>query len=180
MKGMEVLVATAALIPLSEYLSTTYRPDRDFLEGELKERNMGEQPHARVQLIIAKKFDNNRKHWDTRTSTELRVQVRHDRFRIPDICVLRRSDPFEPIVTKAPLLCIEVLSSGDSLRELQERVNDYAAMGTEHIWAVDPWGRAGYYASTRGFQQPEDGVLRIVGTPIGISLAEVFAELDEP
>jgi hypothetical protein len=36
------------MVPLSEYLSTTYRPDCDFLEGELKERNMGEQPHARL------------------------------------------------------------------------------------------------------------------------------------
>jgi Uma2 family endonuclease len=172
-------VSTSTLVPLAEYLNTTYRPDCDFLEGELKERNMGEQSHARVQLIIAKIFDTHRKSWDVRTSPELRVQVSVERFRVPDICVLHRSDAFEEIVRKAPLLCIEILSSGDSLRSLQERVNDYAAMGVPNIWAVDPWGRAGYYASPRGFVQPEDGMLRILNTPIAISLAEVFAELDE-
>jgi hypothetical protein len=52
-------------------------------------------------------------------------------------------------------------------------------MGAENIWAVDPWKRLGYHASTSGFQQPENGVLRIDGTPISVSLAEVFAELDE-
>ena len=171
--------STATLVSLDEYLHTTYRPDRDYLEGELLERNMGEQPHGRVQLIIAKIFDNRRKEWNTRTSTELRVQVRPERFRVPDIGVVLRSDPFEDIITKAPLVCIEVLSPSDALRDIQERVNDYAAMGVDNIWAVDPTGRVGYYASRRGFQQPDDGILRISGTPIEISLAEVFAELDE-
>ncbi len=34
-------MATAVHIPLSEYLQTTYRPDRDYIDGELKERNPG-------------------------------------------------------------------------------------------------------------------------------------------
>jgi hypothetical protein len=29
-------------VPLSEYLNTSYRPDRDYLDGELMERNVGE------------------------------------------------------------------------------------------------------------------------------------------
>jgi len=172
-------MTTATLVPLSEYLSTTYHPDRDFLEGQLLERNMGELPHGRLQLIIGNIFENQRKHWNTRTSTELRVQVRPERFRIPDVTVQRRSDPQDLIVRTPPLLCIEIFSSADTIHEIQKRVNDYAAMGVENIWAVDPWKRLGYYASTSGFQQPEDGVLRVAGTPIAISLADVFAELDE-
>ena len=172
-------VASAVVVPVREYLSTTYRPDRDFLEGELKERNVGEQSHAPVQLILGKLFENNRKIWETRTPTELRVQVRPDRFRIPDVCVLRRSDPCEEVVSIAPWLCIEVLSAADTLREMQERVDDYVRMGVGNNWVIDPWKRIAYYASERGFQQPEGGVLHIAGTPIAITLAEVFAELDE-
>jgi Uma2 family endonuclease len=74
---------------------------------------------------------------------------------------------------------VEILSRNDSLDELQERVNDYARMGVENVWAINPWKRVAYYATVRGFSQPEDGVLRIPGTQIEISLAEVFAELDE-
>ena len=40
---------SAVLVPLEEYLHTTYRPDRDWIDGEAKERNMGEGPHAMVQ-----------------------------------------------------------------------------------------------------------------------------------
>ena len=172
-------LASITTIPVREYLSTTYRPDCDFLEGELKERNVGEQPHAHVQGILARIFGQNRAAWQTRCLPEQRVQVRMDRYRVPDICVLRRDHPKDPIITLAPLLLIEILSRDDSLREMQERVNDYIAMGVGNVWVVDPWRRVGYDASNRGFQQPEDGVLRIAGTPIAISLAEVFAELDE-
>jgi hypothetical protein len=52
-------------------------------------------------------------------------------------------------------------------------------MGVEHVWAVDPWKRLGYVASRRGFEQPVDGVLAVAGTAIRVSLAEVFAEMDE-
>jgi Uma2 family endonuclease len=172
-------VTNTTLVSLGEYLSTTYRPDCDFLEGELLERNMGEQPHARVQLIIASIFENQRKIWNTRTLPEQRVQVWAERYRIPDICVQRRSDPRDLIVRVAPLLCVEIFSSADTKRDIQKRVDDYVGMGVEHVWAVDPWKRVGYYASAEGFREPVDGVLRIEGTPIAVSLTEVFAELDE-
>lgn len=156
-------MASTVVVPVSEYLATTYRPDCDFLEGELKDRNLGEQLHTRVQLILGNIFDNHRKEWNTRTSTELRVQVRPERFRIPDVCILRRSDPFEEIVTRAPLLCIKVLLLADTLGEMQERVDDYVRMGVANVWIVEP----------------EEGVLRVAGTPIAVTLAEAFAELDE-
>ncbi len=93
--------------------------------------------------------------------------------------MLRSTDPKDPIVVTPPLLCIEILSKGDSMSDLQERVDDYQAMGIEHIWVIDPWKRHGYLASTRGFEQPAEGMLSISGMPIRIALADVFAELDE-
>jgi Uma2 family endonuclease len=170
-------MASATLIPVSEYLSTTYRPDRDFLEGELKERNVGEQPHANVQGLIYFIFQRNREHWEVRPLPEQRVQVSTDRFRIPDVTVLRSTDPWDPIVSFAPLICIEVLSKDDSLREMQLRVNDYARLGVQHIWIVDPWNRLGYYASTQGFRKTDSDFLQVPGTDIRVSLTEVFHEL---
>lgn len=46
-------MASSTLIPVHEYLSTTYRPDVDYIDGELRERNMGEQPHAHLQSIFS-------------------------------------------------------------------------------------------------------------------------------
>ena len=172
-------MATATLIPVSEYLRTTYRPDRDFLAGILQERNMGEQPHARIQGFFCALFIANRRLWQVRALPEQRIQTSADHFRIADICVLRSSDPKDPIVRFPPLLCIEILSKDDTLGELQLRVNDYANLGVQHIWAVDPWKRLAYVASNRGFLQPEDNTLRIPDTPIQIYLPTLFAELDE-
>jgi hypothetical protein len=46
-------VATATTIPLSEYLETVYRPDGEYVDGALLERNVGEFDHARLQTLLA-------------------------------------------------------------------------------------------------------------------------------
>jgi Uma2 family endonuclease len=168
----------ATLIPVAEYLSTSYRPDRDFLEGELEERNMGERPHAKLQGFFAYLFRLNQTNWKVVVLTEQRVRISATRYRVPDICVVWNSDPDDAIVETAPLLCIEILSKDDTLKGLQNRVDDYAAIGIEHVWAIDPWQRRAYYCSPSGFVQPADNTLRIEGTPIEVSLTEAFAELD--
>jgi Uma2 family endonuclease len=172
-------MASVTQIPLSEYLNTTYRPDCDYIDGEVKERNLGEQPHGRVQAIIASIFQQSRKAWSTRVIVETRVQTTPTRFRIPDICILRSSDPHDPIIRFAPYICIEVLSKDDTLAEIKTRTDEYRAMGVEHTWIVDPWLRIGYIASTRGFEHPADGTFTIPGTLIRLVLADLFAELDE-
>jgi Uma2 family endonuclease len=172
-------MATSTSIPLSEYLSKTYEPDCEYIDGELKERNVGEQPHGHIQAIITSIFRENRRAWSTRSITETRVQTLPGNFRVPDICILRSSDPHDSIIRFAPYICIEVLSKDDSLSDLQEKVDELLAMGVAHIWIVDPWLRIGYIASARGFEHPIDGVFRVEGTSIRISLAELFAEMDE-
>ena len=172
-------MGSSVLVSLEEYLHTAYRPDCDYIDGELEERNVGEQPHANLQIIFGAIFRNNRKLWGVRALAEQRVQVTSTRYRIPDICIVRNTDPKDEIITFPPLVCIEILSKADTFGELQERVDDYAAMGVQTIWAVHPWKKLGYIATTRGFEQPLDGHLRIAGTPISIRLADVFAELDE-
>ncbi len=46
-------MATSSLIPVSEYLSTIYDPDCDYVDGEIQERNLGEQDHSDLQMRIA-------------------------------------------------------------------------------------------------------------------------------
>ncbi len=172
-------MASSTLISVSEYLSTTYRPDRDYIDGELRERTLGERPHAALQSFFARIFGNHRADWDVRALIEQRVQTSATHYRIADVCVRLLGDPNDPIVRVAPLLCIEILSRGDSLGEMQERVDDYAAMGIAHIWIIDPLRRIAYIGSTNGFRRIEDNKLAIPDTNIAITLSEVFAELDD-
>jgi hypothetical protein len=47
---MGTVISSAVTIPLSEYLTTAHRPDREYLDGELVERNLGELDHSRFQM----------------------------------------------------------------------------------------------------------------------------------
>jgi hypothetical protein len=49
------------LVPAEEYLRTAYRPDRDSVDGEVLERNVGERDHSRLQLILY--FGTRAKKW---------------------------------------------------------------------------------------------------------------------
>lgn len=47
---VEVLsMATNTVIPVSEYLRTSYSPDCDYVDGEVQERNTGETDHGELQ-----------------------------------------------------------------------------------------------------------------------------------
>ena len=172
---METLTA----VPLSEYLRTTYRPDRDWIEGEVRERNMGEQPHASVQGFFTRLFGNHGVAWGIRVFPEQRVQTSAEHYRIANVCVVRRSTRMEPIVRTPPLLCIEILSRDDRMSEMQERVDDYQAMGVENVWVVDPRRRRAYALDREGGLKPAPEALKIEGTAIKIVITEVFAELEE-
>jgi hypothetical protein len=45
-------VAVETLISVQEYLGTSYRPDCDYVDGEVLERNLGEFEHASAQREI--------------------------------------------------------------------------------------------------------------------------------
>ena len=172
-------MATASLIPVREYLSTTYEPDCEYVNGELQERNMGELSHGVLQGLLVTIFNVNRRAWHVLAGTEVRVQVNSERYRIPDVCVLRSTDPFVPVVYAPPLICIEVLSPEDRIHRMTEKIEDYARMGVEHIWLIDPLSRHAWIATPDGSLTRILEAFAISGTPIRISLAEVFAELDD-
>ena len=130
-------MATTA-VTIEEYLSISYRPDCDYIDGEVQERNLGEFDHARLQTAIAIYFGARRKEWGIRVFAELRVQVAATRFRVPDVTVLDRDRPVEQIITQPPLAVFEILSPEDSLQRLKRKLEDYATMGIAEIWVIDP------------------------------------------
>jgi Uma2 family endonuclease len=170
--------STPAFVPLEEYLRTTYRPDRDWVDGETKERNLGEKPHARVQAFLIRFLGNREAEWKILVYPEQRVQTSGDHYRVADVCITRAGDPDPAIVRTPPLLCIEVLSKADTLSETLERVQDYAAMGVTQVWVIDPLRRQAYMANQRGFEQPVSGELTVPGTPILVPIATIFEDLD--
>jgi Uma2 family endonuclease len=164
----------ATRVSVSEYLNTSYRPDCDYLDGEVVERNVGERDHARSQALAVILLGAQEKQWGITVLPEQRVQVRADRYRIPDVCVLAPGAPREQIVTHPPFLCIEVLSSEDSMSRTLDRIEDYLAMGVPHVWLIDPWRRHGYHYTRDGMQEVKDGVLRTSNPDLSVALAALF------
>jgi Uma2 family endonuclease len=163
---------------MQEYLATCYRPDREFLDGALCERNLGELEHRLLQSAVSAWFWMRQKEWNILPLVAQRVQVAPTRFRVPDVTVLGSDQLREPIVTTPPLILIEVLSKDDTLRSMRERGDDYLNFGVQHIWILDPGTRRAYICNRTGFQEPESGILTVPGTPIRLVLNELFKQIE--
>jgi Uma2 family endonuclease len=167
-------MSAATLISVSEYLSTTYRPDCDYVDGEVVERNLGERDHSQIQTRLTVFFGTRESELGVCTLVEQRVQVKPTRFRIPDVCLIAADAPDEQIITHPPLVCIEVLSREDTMSRVVERLDDYLNMGVPNIWVIDPQTRRGYRYTAEGFLEAKDGVLRASRPHIAVPLASLF------
>jgi Uma2 family endonuclease len=171
-------MSSATGISVEEYLSTSYRPDCDYVDGEVRQRNVGEYEHGRLQARLTMWFGNREREWHIRVIVEQRIRVASGRYRIPDVCIIDRNQPVEPVFTRPPLICVEILSKDDRLRDMQERVADYLNLGVPNVWILDPLSRRVYICTAGEFRQPSGGFLEVEGTPIHVPLDEIFNELD--
>ena len=168
---------TGTLMSVNDYLSTSFRPDCEFVDGVIVERNLGEKDHSTLQMAISACLFNRRKEWDIHVFPEQRVQVKPSRFRVPDVCVVAGAEPPEQILTQPPFLCIEILSKDDRMSEMQERIDDYLAFGVRYVWVVDPLARRAWVYTTVGSVEARDSVLRTENPAIAVPLDEIFAAL---
>ncbi len=167
-------MATTAALSLEMYLQTAYRPDCDYVDGEVEERNLGEREHARLQMAIAAWFYARRKEWNIDVLPEQRTRVSASRVRIPDISLVSLDLPYEKIITHPPLAVIEILSPEDRVRRYNERLEDYRRMGVRNIWVIDPESQMGYDWTLRW---QETAHFTIAETLIYLDLPEIFAAL---
>ena len=167
-------MAAGTLASVNEYLSTSYRPDCEYIDGVIVERNVGERDHSTLQGVIFAWFYNRRKELRLAAFVEQRVQVSRTRFRVPDVCVTLGGPPDEQIFTLPPFLCIEILSPEDRLAAMQDRAADYLTMGVPYVFVIDPKTRKTYRWTTDGMHQVAE--LRTENPTIVIPLADLFEE----
>lgn len=171
--------AVNPLVSLDEYLHSNYRPDMDFVDGLLEERNLGEHDHADLQTELAFLFRTHRNEWKVKAVVEQRIRVTPIRYRVPDLCILPASWKRQPIITEAPLLCIEVLSPEDRVSRIRARCDDYFSLGVREAWIFDPSKRdVLVLRPDRTVTTVSAGILTLPGTPIELDLAQVFSILD--
>jgi Uma2 family endonuclease len=172
------MAAAPTLISIDEYLSTSYHPDCDYIDGEIQERNLGEREHARLQSLLTIWFGNNEKTWNVETLVEQRIRVASGRVRIADICLISRDAPKEQVTITPPLLCVEILSPEDRLPRAARVMEDYARMGVANLWLLDPKDRVAYDYASDGLFKLTTNRLTIPDTKIHIDLPTLFTALD--
>ena len=162
------------MVSVAEYLNTSYRPDCDYVDGEVLERNLGEYEHSRPQALLATQLFNQEKQRRIVVLIAQRIQAGPNRFRVADVCVLGAEAPHEQVIAAPPLICAEIVSKDDSFASIVERLDDYLAMGVPNVWVIDPRLRRGYRYSSEGFLEAKDGILRAGNPDLSVPLTALF------
>ena len=153
-------MSAATQVSLAQYLSTSYEPDCEYIDGVLEERNVGKRKHSQVQgrLTAWLLSEAQKKGYDV--LVEQRVQISQTRVRIPDVCLVSSADSDE-VVRNPPALWVEVLSPEDRWKRIEKKLADVLHFGVATIWVIDPYGREAWMAtSEHGTVKVEDGILR--------------------
>jgi Uma2 family endonuclease len=173
------MATTSALLSIDEYLRTSYKPDVDFVDGEIEERNVGKYEHGKIQSLIATLFTNHEDEWGTDAIVEQRIRVSPARVRVCDVAILHSDAPHEEVTATPPLICIEILSPEDRLSRAKLVLADYLAMGVPNLWLIDPIRRVAYTFDATGLHEADTVHLTVPNTPIHLDLTAFFARLDK-
>src|SRR5665213_4426425 len=99
-------MSTAARLSMrpEDYIGRSFRPDCDFVDGDLQERNLGELEHSEMQMAILQWFVGHLSEWPLRLLPEMRIQIGAGRFRVADIAIVASDSPRERILVTPPLI----------------------------------------------------------------------------
>lgn len=136
-----------------EYLHTSYRPDCDYVDGVVLERNLGQFDHSTLQMLILMALQAHASEWGIIVRPELRLKVSPRKYRVPDVMVLSMDAPRTAVIEQPPLLCIEVVSPDDRMKDLTGRAQDYLTLGVPETWIFDPETKQAFVYSAAGLHQ---------------------------
>ena len=166
-------MGAATLIPVEEYLASSYSPDKEYVDGVLVERNVGDWFHSLVQSNLI--FVLRTRYPHLKVAPELRSRVAKDRYRLPDVCVVLSAPP-GPVLQEPPFIAIEILSKDDSAADLLEKLAEYAAIGTPNIWIFDPRRQRMYTYHTGVLQEIADDAIATTDDAVRLTRAEIFQD----
>ena len=167
------------LLTPEEYFRAPFDgPDRDYVDGEVIERNMGELPHAILQAELVYRLRSLGESLGLRVLPEIRIQAAATRFRVADVAVWLRGPIGVRIPTVPPFLVVEILSPEDRLVRLQPKIQDYLSHGVAWVWVIDPDERraVSYSPADPGGTLVDE--MRTQDPEIAIPLADLLAALD--
>ena len=166
-------MATSTQISVEEYLRTVYRPDCDYTDGVVEERNLGEFDHGYIQNNVGAAIKFRSKATGLVAIAEWRFQIKPTRFRVPDL-VITQGKPQEQILSRAPLVCVEILSPEDREIRVNARIREYLDFGVPAVWLIDPEPKSLTIHRKDSIELVTGPAVRVEGTEVDIPLEEIF------
>jgi Uma2 family endonuclease len=168
-------VQSHTLTSVADYLKTSFDDgDREYIDGELLENNVGEIDHSEVQGRIYAWFLSRARELGLYPLIEVRTQVSPTRYRLPDVTVIRGAAPTGRVITEPPFLVVEVLSSEDRASRMEEKIDDYIRFGVPFIWVIDPKTGKGHTYTAQRRLTVDDGIFRTENPDIELNFHQLF------
>jgi Uma2 family endonuclease len=140
----------------------------ELVDGVLVEKTMGYY-ESRVAFVLGYFLESflSRRDLGIALGADGTLRLMPGLVRIPDVCFVSwkrlpgRRMPSQPIPDLVPDLAVEVLSAGNTKREMQRKLEEYFETGVRLVWFIDPRTRtAEVYTSPRKSKIiPADGAL---------------------
>jgi Uma2 family endonuclease len=170
-------MATSALLSPEQYLAKHFgEREPEFVRGELVNRPMPTFAHAEAQAILAGLFRELRKAHQVHGVTEIRVRLKHDLFRIPDVALFAGPRPQEQVPSSPPLVVVEITSPDDRHQDLLEKLEEYRAWGVQHVWVVEPELKMLHVYSATGLSNVSE--FELPDLDFRVSAQDLFARTD--
>lgn len=149
-------MATKSLVPVEEYLQLSFDgPDREYLDGEIVERSVGDRSHSSVQIRLIQLLEKYEMQAALFAQSEIRMRVSRSRYRVADLAVFEGGETEEEVPASPPLITIEIVSRDDRHTEIIEKLDEYFRWGVRHVWLIDPRLRKLYAYGASGLGEVE-------------------------
>jgi len=172
-------MATAVKVSIEEYLTTSYHPDVEYIDGELKEKPVVQFAHGRVQVLLGVWFWQHEEEWHIVAAAETRTQVNANHVRLPDLVVISSATKERDTLKQPPLIAIEVLSPTDTYQDLKSRAIDLEEMGVKNIWLIDEEARTAEIWRQGSWYLSKAETLHAVDMPLYLNLSWLWQQMDK-
>ena len=166
-------MAVATRVSVEEYLHTMYHPDREYVDGEVLERNLGTLDHSWIQRALLFYVGAREKELGVIIIQETRLKLGPTHYRIPDLMIIQGGKPNEQIPSQPPFVCIEILSPEDRMSRMEKKIAEYLAFGVGYVWVLNPKTKQAREYTSAGKRSIDD-VLRTENPTIEIPLSQIF------
>jgi Uma2 family endonuclease len=179
-KRRHAMAKKRPMMTVEQYLRTQFEgSDREYLDGRIVERNMGEWSHGVVQTEVAHLLRLKEAELGIQVIAEIRMRVAETRIRIPDVAVWLEDYEPEGVPTVPPFLAVEVISPDDRPKPMQEKIQEYLTWGIKWVWLINP-----YVKTARSYSEDNAPDGELVGEAlqtrnpvIDVSFTDLFARL---